>query len=364
MQFIDRRNRCFFVLPVIVLFLSILTSCARVGPQSISSGRITYAEAINKTEDEQILLSIVKGRYGETSSLLAVNGVAANMRFNATAGLELGFGPTDVSGENLLIGGLAYEENPTITYAPVQGEKYIRQLNSPIPLDIVMLSLRSGTSKERLLTLLVDRINDLRNPSFLTGPSPQPDQGFVRFVELFIELHDAGLLDMVENPKPEVSFDVLISDYTPHYRTQIHDFLRLLDLPIPVDDSQDLDIPVSFSIKKGNSWGVGMTTRSTFDLIEILRAAVEIPPEHEEAGLSVEYPPAGIPGQDVRIHSSREKPKDASLAVLYRGYWFYCSETDQETKAFFSALRTLWSIIIAEAVDQRKTPVLTIPVVR
>jgi len=364
MQFIDSRKRWSFVLIGIVLFLCVLTSCARVGPQSISSGRVTYAEAINKTENEQILLSIVKGRYGETSSLLAVNGVAANMRFNATAGIELGFGASDVSGENLLIGGLAYEENPTITYAPVQGEKYIRQLSSPIPLDIVMLSLRSGTSKRRLLTLLVSRINDLRNPSFLAGPSPQTDQGFVRFVELFTELHDAGLLDMVENPQPEISFDVFISDYSPRYRTQVHDFLKLLDLPIPVDESQDLVIPVSFSIKKGNSWGLGITTRSTFDLIEILRAAVVIPPEHAEEGLSVEYPPVGLPGQGVRIYSSREKPKDISLAVLYRGYWFYCSETDQETKAFFSVLRTLWSIIIAEAVDQRKTPVLTLPVVR
>ena len=37
-------------------------------------GRADYNEAINRTEDEQMLLSIVKGRYGETFSLLAVRG--------------------------------------------------------------------------------------------------------------------------------------------------------------------------------------------------------------------------------------------------------------------------------------------------
>jgi hypothetical protein len=46
-------------------------------------GRADYNGAINKTEDEQMLMAIVKGRYGETTSLLSVNGVAANVRFNA-----------------------------------------------------------------------------------------------------------------------------------------------------------------------------------------------------------------------------------------------------------------------------------------
>jgi hypothetical protein len=41
-------------------------------------GRADYNEAINKTEDEQMLLSGVGGRYGETFSLLSVSGVAAS----------------------------------------------------------------------------------------------------------------------------------------------------------------------------------------------------------------------------------------------------------------------------------------------
>ena len=39
-----------------------LSGCAIVGPRSISMGRADYNEAINRTEDEQMLLSIVKGR--------------------------------------------------------------------------------------------------------------------------------------------------------------------------------------------------------------------------------------------------------------------------------------------------------------
>ena len=349
---------------VFLLVLVLLSGCAVVGPQSISAGRASYAEAINKTEDEQVLLSIVKGRYGETYSLLAVSGVAANMRFRAEAGIEAAFGPDSRAGENLLLGGFAYEENPTITYAPVQGEKYIRELMSPIPLEILMLSLRSATFSDRVLTFLVTRANGLHNPDFEMVSLPDQKRDFERFVELFSELHNVGALDLSKNPQDEIAFNLLIEGYRSRYANEVNEFLTLLNLPLPKDDQGELIIPVSFAINTEKSWGLGLTTRSTFDLVEILRASVEIPEEHASAGLSVDYPPKGLPGQGIEILSSKEKPKDMSLAVPYRGYWFYIPSNDQQTKAFFSVLRILWSISIAGAIEQADAPVLTLPVGR
>jgi hypothetical protein len=98
------------------------------------------------------------------------------------------------------------------------------------------------------------------------------------------------------------------------------------------------------------------------DLIEIMRAAVEIPEEHARAGLTTDYPPMGLPGQGVRVISSKEKPKDQSIATKYRGYWFYIAETDQKTKAFYRTLRTFWSVCMATAEDKSDAPILTIPV--
>jgi hypothetical protein len=57
-------------------------------------GRPQYNEAINRTEDEQMLLSIVKGRYGETFSLLSVNGVAANVWFGTRVSHSAGVAAT------------------------------------------------------------------------------------------------------------------------------------------------------------------------------------------------------------------------------------------------------------------------------
>jgi hypothetical protein len=328
-------------------------------------GRADYNEAINKTEDEQMLLSIVKGRYGDTFSLLAVSGVAANVRFRTNAGVEVGIGPTSNYEGNLvpLSGGLAYEENPTITYTPVQGEHYMRQMITPIPLDILLMGVRSMTSGAQLLTLLVNRINDLRNPDFLDTPSAESDKRFMRFVELFTELNRAGVLDLVIDPQKEAAFDVVIEGYTHQYLNKVRELLGLLDLQMPANDSTQIVIPAYFAIKSRNLWGIAITTRSTLDLIEILRAAIDVPLEHASAGLTIEYPPMGLVGQGIRINSSNERPR-SSLAVKYHGYWFYINEADQLTKAYFRALRAFWSVSISASADKRAAPVLTIPVSR
>ncbi len=352
-----------YSLAALCLVLCVLSGCAMVGPRSISVGRADYNEVINRTEDEQMLLSIVKGRYGETSSLLAVKSVAANVRFSANAGVEAGFGPKDISGENLFIGGLAYEENPTITYAPVQGEDYIRQMMAPIPLDILLLSVRAMSASDDLFILFVNKINDLRNPDFLAA-SGNAGPGFKRFVELFTELHTAGVLDLARDPQEKMQFSVVISDYAPQYSQKVMEFLALLALPYPPGELQNIIIPVHLALRTGNEWGIGITTRSTFNMIEILRASVIVPPEHNRLGLSLHFPPVGLPGQGVRIISSKDRPENTSVAVKYRGYWFYIDETDQRTKAFFRALRMCWSITIAGSADQMTAPILTIPVSR
>jgi hypothetical protein len=159
MRFDQRIVRPNSVVVVLRTILGALCGCAVVGPTSISMGRADYNEAINKTDDAQMLMSIVRGRYGETFSLLAVTGVAANVRFGTNAGVNVGFGPDENFAGNLVpfSGGLAYEENPTITYAPVQGAQYVRQLLSPIPLDILLLLVRAMPEPGQIITLLVKK---------------------------------------------------------------------------------------------------------------------------------------------------------------------------------------------------------------
>ena len=70
MFFYSHKCHGFLTFATFCVVLGILSSCSVVGPRSISMGRADYNEAINRTEDAQMLLSIVKGCYGETFSLL------------------------------------------------------------------------------------------------------------------------------------------------------------------------------------------------------------------------------------------------------------------------------------------------------
>lgn len=340
-----------------------LSGCVGVGPKSISMGRASYNEAINRTDDEQMLLAIVKSRYGETFSLLSVSGVAANVRFRTNTGIQAGFGPDRNYDGNLVpfSGGFVYEENPTITYAPVHGEKYIRQLLSPIPLDLLVLSIRNATRSADYVTAFANRINDMRNPDFLHADS-KPDPRFERFVALGGELGQAGVLQWAADAKEDVDFVILISGYAPDWSEMVHEYLSLLGFPMPRDETKDIVIPVYFGVRGQKLEGIAISTRSTFDLLEIMQASIEIPQEHSNAGLSRTYPAPGLAGKDLHIHASKVKPEQPAIAVRHRGYWFFIDDADMRTKLFYTILKGFWSVSISSAANQSAAPVLTIPI--
>jgi len=351
-------------LTVFSLILCGLSGCAVVGPKSISMGRTNYNEAMDKTENEQMLMSIIKGRYGETFTLLSVSGVAANIRFAANANAQVGIGPEKnyLGGLVPLSGGLVYEENPTITYVPVQGEEYFQQLMSPIPLGTLVLFIRRGFDSAASLILFADRINDMQNPDFLRTALLEPDLRFQRFAELNEELYQEGIIQWVKYSGENIPYAILISDYETDHLVKVQEYMDLLSFSMPADTSENIVLPLYLGVKYKKTEGVAISTRSTISLIQILRATVEIPPEHLANGIAPRYPKPGPAGQGICIRTAKDKPDNAVIAVKYRGYWFYIDEKDTRTKRFYTIVRTLWSVSIATGVDQSDLPILTIPV--
>ena len=138
-----------------------LTACNVIGPAGIRSGRGAYSSAINATNDQQTLRSIVKIRYGETWSMLAVSSVTANMKFASRAGFDIGVGPDQNYAGNLvpLSGSVVFEENPTISYTPLDGGEFVRELLSPVPLRLYLLLIESGEI-ELTLRMLTASVNE------------------------------------------------------------------------------------------------------------------------------------------------------------------------------------------------------------
>ena len=308
----DRLLRKADLLPAL-LSIVMLMGCSMVGPSTISHGRADYNEAINRTDDEQLLMALVRGRYGETSRLLAVTSVAANVRFAANAGAEVGYGTDEIDEWTFgpFRAGMAYEENPTTSYVTVQGEKYLRQVMSPIPLDILILALRSSTYPAERFALLVRSVNGIKNPDFLKPPSGKPDPRFSRLVLILQELSDADMIHWVRDRREGMGFSAVIRDYAPEFSTRVMELLTVLGLSVPKNRTEDIVLPVYFALKGKEPEGIAVATRSTMDIIEILRASVEIPEEHTQSGLALSYPPKGLAGKG--ISGRRRKGPPAPL---------------------------------------------------
>ena len=110
--------RCYRLIAWASAFL--LAGCAVVGPPSIRNGRSVYNDAINDTNNQQLLMAIIRGRYSENASLLAVNSITANFSVATSAGIQFGFGNESNYAGNLVpfSASAVYEENPTVSYAP------------------------------------------------------------------------------------------------------------------------------------------------------------------------------------------------------------------------------------------------------
>jgi hypothetical protein len=60
------------------------------------------------------------------------------------------------------------------------------------------------------------------------------------------------------------------------------------------------------------------------------------------------------------VRSQKHRPRDAEMAVFYRGYWFYIPNNDVKSRAILAILEILVSI--EESETHAGGPLLTIPV--
>src|SRR5262249_39625967 len=213
-----------------ILLMYVTQGCAVVGPSSLSRGRVAYAEVIAETNAEQSLATLVRLRYGAPWVLLAVSSVTAQVRFSTDARAEFGVGPkANFAGALVpLSSGVAYDENPTISYLPVQGDKHLRQLLSPILPELLVPIINSSLDTKETLALLVMNINGIPNPSFVTTSEAARDDRFNQIADLMGTLSRAGALRFVESATKEAGFSLWLHDYSPAYQQQVIDLLALL----------------------------------------------------------------------------------------------------------------------------------------
>ena len=100
-----------------------------------------------------------------------------------------------------------------------------------------------------------------------------------------------------------------------------------------------------------------LNLRSVLQIMTFLSKGVCVPEEHVRSGVAPVTPgPDGRPFDWTRVtagnffvHSQKHRPRDAEVAVQYRGYWFYIASDDVNSRAALAILEILFALQESDA---------------
>src|SRR5438034_11105289 len=126
-------TRNFSVVAFGVAVCAALAGCMSIGPQSVPRDRFDYTAAVAESWKTQMLLNLVKIRYGDAPVFLDIGQIVAARSLSQTLSASANFfqffhQPLDssVTSSASVAAGGAYADTPTITYAPLAGERFAR----------------------------------------------------------------------------------------------------------------------------------------------------------------------------------------------------------------------------------------------
>ncbi|GMU32677.1 MAG: hypothetical protein AMXMBFR20_05490 [Planctomycetia bacterium] len=401
-----------------VLPASLLAGCV-LGPTALSESRWRYNEVISKTSNEQILLNLVRLRYRDVPFVLDVGSVSAQFEFrqstDALGTLNENVGPYPINPDSLEIGGgFSFADRPTVIFSPVQGQKFVRQLMTPVGLDTLLLLQRSGWRADRVLRLCVQSINGVDNATSASGPTPRNAPAyreFRRVCQLIQTLQDRrqiafgyvsedsdfsdaippaaiqgedlvlaakegftlrksedGTGFVLRGPKSRIELQIaeLAAD-----SPEVRELIDILNLAPGKNRFEVVFIGTEVVNREPNPPGfqrVFIASRALLGTMFYVSQNVDIPKAHERGGLVTQtrtedgqpFDWNAVSGDLLRIQSQRLQPRNAAVAVQYRGYWFYIADDDLASKSTFTLLSQLGSL--QAGVEAGPGPVLTIPV--
>lgn len=329
-------------LPLVLL----MTGCTGIGAARIEGDRGNYNQAIQRTNDEQLLLNLVRLKYRDTPFFMEVSHVASQFIFSA--GADASSGINEGAPGTFGFGAQAsFQERPTITYTPLQGDQFIKRVLAPITLQTIALLYDSGWKIDRLFLLCLQRMNKAKNAPSATGPTPDlaPDyEGFSQAVRILRRFQSRDAMELIleinnKFPQLVMKFDAEAQD-----SPDLREFANLVG--VSPDNGR-------FKLTAlDGSQNIRIKTRSLLGIMYYLSQGIEIPVRHQEQGIvTITHDASGrvfdwdnITGDLFKIRSADGRPHSASIAVKHRGTWFYIDDADLSSKSTFSLLAQIFSL--------------------
>lgn len=345
---------------LITVLLVAMSGCSSVGPKTVPADQFNYNAAIAKSSQEQLLVNLVRLRYNETPVFLKVGSVISQYSRVASANTGVATNAS-VTGSNTASAGarFTWADRPTITYIPISGQEFSRNLLTPIPPGAIFNLIQSGWPAELILPLTVWSINQIDNEVARPSNRRQADPELIEMLVIWGRLREVGLLGVRKAPvKDGHGRSIVFLREGPLSGQEESDFMRfaeLLDI-----DPQSREFPMTYGLVPEKPNNIAVLTGSVWEIMLGMSWQFEVPPEHIQSGRTGETFQSARKGgtAPIEVHYSDQKPDDAFVTVYEHGYWFYIDQHDSKSKQAFSFLQLLLNLVETGTTDY--APVFTI----
>ena len=345
----------------------LLVGCTSIGPTTVSRDRFDYTGAVAESWKSQMLLNLVKLRYSDTPVFLdvgqIVSGYTVQSTFTATGNVFSTSGVVPgVPNSSIGLGAQGqFTDRPTITYAPLMGERFARSLMTPIPPPAILSLIQAGYPIDLTLRLVVHTLNGIQNRFGGAARRRPAEPEFYELLERLRRVQNSGAIGLrIQRINREEAVVLTFRQKVdPAIQTEILAVRQMLGL-----DPQGGEFRVVYGSVAANDKELAMLTRSILDILIDMASFISVPEAHvqERRVAPTDEPEVGPGGPIrplVRILSSREKPDDAFVAVPYRDHWYWIDDRDIPSKALFSFLMFIFTLV--ETGDKAAPPIVTIP---
>src|SRR5262249_9810232 len=166
-----------YILPA-ALACSLAAGCS-FGPRALETTRLRYNEAVKTTTEEQLLLNIVRLRYNDTPSSLAVSVIAAQFEqqsnFQLTPFFTAARGDVPIRSFTSVLpqAQMSAADRPTITLTPLDDQDFTRRLFTQLPLEGVLYLAKTTWPISTVFRLYLENLNWVSNAQTASGPTPR-----------------------------------------------------------------------------------------------------------------------------------------------------------------------------------------------
>lgn len=399
--------------PALLAALGCLGAAGCMGSWAIRGTRLHYNQSFSHTASQEMLLNIVRMRYGESPTFLDLPMINSVTEAKVDgAGGQNGDNPA----QGFLGGDFGLRDEPTLSYQPRRGDNLAESMIEAFTAEM-LLDIPPGDDTRTFLLAFVDSINGVRNSPTATSPGSRvlkPNDDFRYLVDLLIGLQTRGATKLRVAKRKEVVHAALPLDsalgadmvyaakdgfvYEASAEqlklvekarlmaltlqpselgsADVEEFTRLLRLDpgktvyqVKSQENDEIDLAseeVRAGVPQHTTDTIALNVRSGYQVLAFLSKGVDVPEAHiRRRSVHMFQGPDGRPFDGRQLTNGlfhvcvqKHRPLHAELAVHYRGHWFYIGESDVQSRTTLNQVKLA---IDLQSQAGNAGPVLTLP---